>query len=176
MTRVVLSYILDTIRIDAQTIASILRGWDPRKLDSFEFGIQLSKEMVMPYIESRSLNRLQGAIQRRMSFIQQRQVGCFGYEPCQPVAAIAAGAATVAQGAAARARKSVTSFAQHLSKDESPKRCNLCYKMLSSEDHKAEKNKLSKVKTVCGSCGEACCQKYFNIICTECLTSFVPHP
>ena len=66
--------------------------------------------MVLPYIESHSLNGLQGVIQRRMSFVLQRQVGRFGHEPGQSVAAIAAAAQDAAHGAVAAARQSMTKF------------------------------------------------------------------
>ena len=75
----------------------------------------------MPLIENRPIVGLQGAIQRKMSFMLKRPVGRFGYDPGQPIVAAAEAAAatgaTAAQGAAAAARRTLTRFRQQLDKD-----------------------------------------------------------
>ena len=176
-TRVIFAYILDTIRVNVQTIWSLATNQEPRYTNSFVFGIQLALALLLPLIENRPLVGLQGPIQCKMSFMLKRPVGRFGYDPGQPAiaaagAAAAAGTAAV-QGAAAATRRSLTRFRQQLEKDERPKRCTLCYNAIPSVGHKEEKEKVGKVKTLFGSCGNPCCQRHHNILCTDCSAFFV---
>ena len=74
-TRVALAYILDTIRVNSQTIWSLATNQDPRKTNSYIFGILLARALLMPLIENRPIVGLQGAIQQKMSFMLKRPVG-----------------------------------------------------------------------------------------------------
>ena len=170
------AYILDTIRINSQTICSLAKDLEPRKTNSFDYGIELSRALAMPSIESRPLNGLQSREQRKMAFILQRAVGRFGVEAGRPVVVAAAGAAAAMQGAAAAARNAARSMTQFAQQAEREGRFVLCLHALPSEGHKQEKNKLGRIKTCCGTCGNHVCKKHFNIICEECSALFMPRP
>ena len=170
---VVLAYLLDTARVNAQTIWSLVTNKNPRGTNSLQFGYDIALALILPQIENRPLIGLQGPVQRKMSFMLKRPVGKFGAVALQPPPA-AGGAAAVVAGAAAAARnavRSMTSFARY---GEKEKRCHFCYIGLPSEGHKIEKNSITKIKTLCGSCGQPCCKKHYTIICSECQDLFTP--
>ena len=68
-TRVIFSYILDTPRVNAQTISALNRGWEPKSSKSYEFGLYLAKSLVMPLIERRPWTGLQAPTQAKMKFM-----------------------------------------------------------------------------------------------------------
>ena len=55
-------YIIDTVRVNSQTILALKKGKNPRKSDSFEFIFSLVKSLVMPHMQRRSLVGLQSSI------------------------------------------------------------------------------------------------------------------
>ena len=72
------AYLLDTARVNAQTIWSLNQKpktkKDPRQTNSFEFGIKLARALVLPHVERRPLNGLQIPIQLKMSMFLKRQL------------------------------------------------------------------------------------------------------
>ena len=64
-TWVVLCYILDTIRVNAQTIYALNKGIDPKKLDSFEFLMDLARDLVLPQMKNKPLDGLQSIILKK---------------------------------------------------------------------------------------------------------------
>ena len=168
------SYMLDTGRVNAQTICAFQKKFDPRKNDSFLYGIHLAKSLVTPAIESRSLNGLQIRIQMKMSFMLYRPVGKVGGGGVGGrAAAVVDGAAAVAQAGAAAVR----GMRRFRNRDEKAARCKLCYNELpQGEGHKEAKGSISKVTARCGSCGEPCCPKHQVILCNTCSNLFAPIP
>ena len=67
----VFSYILDTIRVNSQTIFSISQGLEPRNTNSFEFCWELVMALVKPQIESRkeSVNKYPKSVQKKITLI-----------------------------------------------------------------------------------------------------------
>ena len=65
------SYVLDMARINAATVLSLNRKENPRHLaiSSFEFIYNLSKSLCLPFIESRSLNKLSRNITHKIETI-----------------------------------------------------------------------------------------------------------
>ena len=53
-TRVALAYLLDTIRVNSSTLVALNSKSNPKGVNSFNFGFQLAKELVIPHIERRS--------------------------------------------------------------------------------------------------------------------------
>ena len=189
-TRVLFTYILDTARVNAQTVWSLNQTpkKDPRKTDSFDFGIKLARALVLPQIERRSLNGLPIPIQLKMSMMLKRPVG-------RAAAAVQVGAAAPADGAApAGAAAQVDgavalagavapagdqgarpnrAMAKHPQNSEKPQRCKMCYDALPSTGHKNAKDNLSRLKTCCGSCGATACKNHMVTICKDCSHLFV---
>ena len=117
-----LAYILNTIRVNAQTTWSLATNQDPHKTNSYVFGMLLAGALFMPHIVNWPLNGLQAQIQQKISFILHWPVGRFGYDPSQPAiatgaiavaGAVAAAGATKVQGAGAVAKRTMTRFRQH---------------------------------------------------------------
>ena len=55
-------YLLDTARINAQTIWSLNHGLNPRKTNSYEFGMKVAKALFMPMIMTRPVVGLSSKI------------------------------------------------------------------------------------------------------------------
>ncbi|XP_041481524.1 uncharacterized protein LOC121428771 [Lytechinus variegatus] len=67
-TMVAFYYLLDTCRVNAQSILSMNQGLDPRKASSFEFGWDLVESLVVPYIQQRPTVGLPTSVLRKMKF------------------------------------------------------------------------------------------------------------
>ena len=65
------SYILDTMRVNTQTIFSLNKGDDPRKTNSFEFCWELVLALVKPHFTSRRENNagLSNSVSKKMNLI-----------------------------------------------------------------------------------------------------------
>ena len=55
-------YMLDTSRINVQTLHSVKQGYDPRKVDSFDFGWNLVSALTLPQLQRRKTAGLQKAV------------------------------------------------------------------------------------------------------------------
>ena len=64
-TWVVLCYLLDTARVNAQTLWALIQGIDPRNLDSFEFGCEMARLLVWIFMRNRPLDGLQSSILKK---------------------------------------------------------------------------------------------------------------
>ena len=47
---------MDTVRVNGKTLTSLNKGLDPKKVDSFDWGIELATDMVTPFIRRRLAN------------------------------------------------------------------------------------------------------------------------
>ena len=159
-TRVIFSYLLDTARVNAQTICALNRGWEPRKSKSFEFGIYLAKSLVLPLIERRPMKSIKVSIQAKMALMLKQQVGKVGYGP-------SASTATALEDA----KQSMTKHPNTLEKE---KRCQMCLNALPSQGHKQAKDRLGRVKAACGSCVNPVCGEHKIILCESCSHIFTP--
>ena len=175
-TRVVFSYLLDTARVNAQTIWSLnkkIRG-GPRKSNSFEFGIDLAKALVLPYIEQRPTNGLQIPIQVKMSMFLKRAVGRFTVQDLGAAAGDAppGDAPPVQAGAGAVVANPKMALKPHVVAARI--RCTMCYEALPRVGHKAAKDNVSKVNKCCVCCGEPACADHTVYLCLKCSNLFVP--
>ena len=50
-TVVAFPYLLDTIRVNASTALAVNKKVDPKKTESFDFGFELAKPLLMPQME-----------------------------------------------------------------------------------------------------------------------------
>ena len=73
-TKVVLFYILDTIRVNSQTIYCLVIGIEPRDSNSFDFGMKLAKALIIPHIENRPLIGLGRSILSKMTMTLGKDV------------------------------------------------------------------------------------------------------
>ena len=177
-TRVLFTYILDTARVNAQTVWSLVQKKDPRKTDSFDFGIKLARALVLPQIERRSLNGLPISIQWKMSMMLKRPVGRAAAAAAVQVGAAAPAGAAAQAGAVAPAGdqggRANRAMSKHPQNSEKAQRCKMCLHSLPSQGMHQAKDNLGKIKSCCGACGNTVCKKHIVTICENCSNSFVP--
>ena len=65
-TIVCLAYLLDTIRVNSTTVYALNNGTNPKKQNSFNFGFELAKCLIMPHINRRSRNGLTSIVLRKI--------------------------------------------------------------------------------------------------------------
>ena len=136
-----LAYVLDTCRVNASTLYSMNQGTDPRKQDSFEFGMKLVMSLVRPYIEMSSRYGLSTEIQAKIKFV----LG----EPASLL----------------HADSSDVSCFTLLS--EARRRCEECKKQISGPGAKQAKDKLAKIRSQCQNCGKSICQRHSFCLCSS---------
>ena len=140
-TLVALSFVLDTCRINASTILAMNDNKDPRKVNSLNFGWQLSEALVMPFIQQRPLQGLAISTQRKMEII-------LGMSLHAPPAAVAE--------------------LHHDAKSDTPRRCRHCIQVSHGQGHKNVKENMAKCRSQCQHCGEAVCPKHSVLSCITC--------
>ena len=141
-------FLLDTGRVNAQTVYHLLRGENVRESDSFEFGKMLVKALITPLVERRealSQKSLPKKILAKMSITLDRPL----------------------KGPEKRdAPSSLGSFPSYLSKEEK-QRCYMC-----KLDGKPN-NKMGFVQTQCCACAKGACKDHHHILCKPCAKSFI---
>ena len=73
-TMVALSYLFDTIRVNACALFALNKGFDPKKVNSFNFGYQLAEKLVMPAIERQSRNGLSSYVAQKIEMVFPKAV------------------------------------------------------------------------------------------------------
>ena len=68
-TMTVFSYILDVSRVNASTLLALDKRIDPRKQDSYDFGMDLAFMLIRPHIQRRPLAGLQENIKAKISLL-----------------------------------------------------------------------------------------------------------
>ena len=64
------AYVLDTIRVNSQTIYAICQGKDPRSTDLINYGWELSMQLAKPHMERRrTTGGLTSYIQRSIDMV-----------------------------------------------------------------------------------------------------------
>ena len=139
-TMAAFAYILDTMRVNAQTLFSFKENINPRDMNSFSFGWELVLQLVKPHIISRknSCNGLQSNIMKKISF--------FLNEP-------------------SNANENEGDFPK-----ESDKRrhCHFCLENIKGPGYREKMKKLSKIKAQCEKCGRCSCKQHLIQSCIEC--------
>ena len=67
-------YMLDTTRVNAQTIYCLVMGIEPRLSNSFEFCMRLVRALIIPHIENRPLIGLHNSVLRKMTMTLGKEV------------------------------------------------------------------------------------------------------
>ena len=63
------AYILDICRVNAATVLAMNRGSDPRKVNSYDFGMDLALRLIRPHVQQRSLTGLQTLIRYKIDLL-----------------------------------------------------------------------------------------------------------
>ena len=141
---------MDTGRVNSQTVHSLNKGVEPRKLDSWEYGWELSLGLVMPHMKRR---KAKGGLNKALL----STIGSL-------IVSLGDGADEPQQGGG-----QVLHPLQG-----SRRRCGPCVADLKTKRHKAEKDTLSKQKTQCQLCCTALCKAHAVQICTSCSVRGLP--
>ena len=80
----VCAYVLDTIRVNSQTIYAICQGKDPRSTDSINYGWELSMQLTKPHMERRATGGLTSHIQRSIDMMIGPAVRFIQRQPQNP--------------------------------------------------------------------------------------------
>ena len=159
-TIAVFSYILDTTRANIQTLVSLNRGQNPRKVTSFDFGHKLAMSLLTPHIYTRELTGVPHGILLKMHLATSddrflRHV----MSVCEPSQAVQDKVPYRGQPA------------------KQGKRCGECVRDIyaggtSAKDKRLRINSLSTSSTRCARCGQVKCNKKHLVkLCASCLTA-----
>lgn len=151
-TLTVLAYMMDVARVNSQTIWSFNNDQNPRTSNSFLFGYELSKQLVLPLIERRAVPPLVGipiSVQSKMSVMLGRPI----HSISNPV-------------------PSPSGF-PYPSKVPEKRCCIDCVEeiMGSGRDVRKRKNALTRLSSQCQKCKRPVCPKHFVLVCNSCAMS-----
>lgn len=139
----VLAYILDTCRVNAQTVMALTQDTHPSKVNTFNFGWELAWALIMPHVRSRAQVGLPKSVKMRVDMLlMSRDEGLDEAEAGPSV--------------------------QNYSGKGMRKRCAECVAAIpAGEGHKGAKNKLKKITMQCNTCGNAVCDKHVLKTCGQ---------
>ena len=63
------AYIVDIYRVNAATVLAMNYGSDPRKVNSYDFGMDLALRLIRPHVQQRSLTGLQTSIRYKIDLL-----------------------------------------------------------------------------------------------------------
>ena len=138
-------YLLDTIRVNSNTVYNIANNVPKNKQNSFEFGVELCDSLMIPFIKQRPKNGLSKSIVQKINLALQDYGKDVEDENPDSI-----------------------NFEKNM---ETRKRCYLCLEKISGANQKSSKNKLPKNKSCCQKCGKATCTEHVYYICKCCYES-----
>lgn len=143
-TMTAFAYMLDTARVNAQTMCSLNNNEVPRKTSSFEFGFELANSLINPFIRQRDRTHLTASVKRKISDVLEENVDrprpAAGQPPSGP---------------------------KH---GEIRRRCELCFKALPPSQRSTLYKKVPQTSRTCMNCRVHICSEHFVHLCTECST------
>ena len=139
-TMVAFAYLLDPIRVNASIVLAVNKKVDPKKKESFDFGFELAKSLVMPQIERRSMNDLNRITLQKIALFTDRNTK----QSCDSQANI------------------------HPWQSEIRKRWRACLESIQGKDQKLKKEQMKKTKSLCQKCGENFCNEHLIQTCQSC--------
>ena len=185
-TRKVLSYLLDTARVNAQTIYYLILMKIPRESNSFDFAMDLIVELVTPLVESRPLKGLQDDIINKMGLFLNRiidktkETAALDATPLVPPKNVTTRAQAVESTSAIQAVPNVgpgpslpRPKAIKFGNSGTKRRCNPCNQAISGKGKKKFKQNLTKNKWQCSICSKPVCKDHFHSVCFQCANSHI---
>ena len=149
------SYVLDTTRVNAQTICALNTGKNARDIDSFEFGKNFAMELVKPHIRNRDISRMnQTILVKMLAFTQDNRylrAILRMHEPPSPS----------------------DKPPHHGQSSSNQKRCDECIRsiemnMVTGKIRNKAIGNLTKLSSICEQCGNVRCKKHLLKICNSC--------
>jgi hypothetical protein len=135
-------YILDTARINSQTVHALQNAMEPRKINSFEYGWDLAMSLIKPHIRNRSKIGLHSSTKAKINIILGEPVlQVHDHIDQRPILA------------------------------PKKARCHMCLNNIRGQGYSKKFRALSKLSTLCGACGNCVCKLHMNkqIKCQQCV-------
>ena len=148
----VFCYLLDTARVNAQSVYCKVKKKNVRESNSYKFAMDLAKALITPHILRREKNPkgLQSPTLHKMALVLARDLNL----PKKREAPI-----------------QIDRFESFVEKEHA-KRCYMCVNALPTTGYSKLHNNLNKVQTQCGTCGKGVCKKHMINCCQTCARSF----
>jgi hypothetical protein len=134
------SYMLDTARVNSQTLCALNCEEIPTKTNSFMYGMKLAKSLIHPHIERRNTLHLSSSIKNKIIDVLK----------------------------AGQPNREEEQAAVHSQKSTTRKRCASCINELAGDDRSENYRKLSRTQNQCQKCTAAICSKHWIQICDKC--------
>ena len=147
------SYILDVCRVNASTILSLNKNIDPRKQDSYEFGMDLAGFLIRPHIQRRPTAGLQMSIKNKMSLLLGQNAEMHHHQE--------------SRNSAGEASQETL----YSKKSDKIGRCKQCMKEIAGPTRRIEVQRMSKSKNQCQMCATPACSIHTVQICKPCFKS-----
>lgn len=141
-TMAAFSYVLDTARINSQTMHAINTKCDPRSADSFSFGWDLLLELTTPHIRSRNLLGLKNEVLKKINIYIENDEMTAGCQNDIPFP----------------------------STSSSRTRCVYCVEAIKGQDYVKNRNKITPTRQLqqCQKCGKTTCTTHGVFLCKVC--------
>ena len=137
-------YLLDTARINSQTIWSLNNNLDPRTTSSYEFGMRVARSLIIPSILARPLIGLSSTI-RSLCYAVTQNARFITPSGSNDSDSLASASSTTAA------------------------RCHQCLTDIrGTPEYIDKRNKLNKIKSKCQKCSLNMCRNHIIIMCTAC--------
>ena len=163
------SYILDIIRNNAMVLWALNSGKDPRKVNSFEFTIDLAESLTQPHLQRRSFDGLQSPTLRKMEDVGVKRP--IPFIDATPDWKPKEGSKRRCQECNDALKATASKMSGRPKEVDSPSkntRRRLAMKKNEELTKKAKKDKLPKGKMQCQKCKKSICRKHFIQLCNNC--------
>uniref|UniRef100_A0A6A7G5I7 PiggyBac transposable element-derived protein 3-like n=2 Tax=Hirondellea gigas TaxID=1518452 RepID=A0A6A7G5I7_9CRUS len=137
------SYVLDTARVNSQTLWALNNGKTPSQTNSFDYGYDLALSLLLPLVERRNTKHMSASLKLKIqSLLEDRQPSHIDAAP--PTAA----------------------FPKY---NQARKRCARCMEEVREEDdRRAKTQRLTLLKQSCQTCGKPICDNHSILQCHQC--------
>ena len=135
------SYVLDTARINAQTIFSLNNDINPRKSNSLEFGWQLAMSLVKPHIMRRKKETL--------SKLTINKINCILLKEEEDI-------------------EDQNEPAEENTIEIKANFCKECLQNCYGPNYRIKKKSIYRIKTICTHCKSHICKNHMEITCKNC--------
>ena len=124
------------------TVVALNNGKEPKRVDAFDFGFELSKALLLPHIERRPRNGLTSSILRKIETVTGVPEKEKVHEPL---------------------------LVNHPPLSEKEAFCTICHEETKGKKQKVKKARLYNLKSQCQKCGKILCRYHLRHYCVESL-------
>ena len=145
-------YLLDTARVNCQSIYCKVKNENVRRSNSYKYAMDLAKALIIPHVERREkdLTGIHSTTKHKMALVLGRDLKLSKKREA-PI--------------------QIDKFESFVDKEHA-KRCYMCVNALPSTGYTKQHKLISKIQTQCGTCGKAVCKKHMINCCQSCARSF----